>query len=229
MRKNIGIVFGVFLFFLSADFLPASAQEMAGITGIVTDKTGAAVSDADVKLVNSRNGTTHGAKTGSDGVYRIVQLAPGPGYTLTVSKDGFQTVSVSNLYLAVATSRSQDVRLDVGTVNQTVEVKSEGSVSLNTSDGTIGNNFDMRTVASLPNEFRDDPANLLRLQPGVVSAQVERRLIQAEAGTEPSLAPEPIRTTSRWTASMPRILRLETLLPRKRLFLLTRFRNSARK
>jgi len=171
MRKNIWIVFSVFLFFLSADFLPISAQEMAGITGIVTDKTGAAVSDADVKLVDSRNGATHGAKTGSDGVYRIVQLSPGPGYTLTVSKDGFQTVSVSNLYLAVATTRSQDIRLDIGTVNQTVEVRSEGSVSLNTSDSTIGNNFDMRTVASLPNEFRDDPANLLRLQPGVVSAQ----------------------------------------------------------
>lgn len=114
MRKNIWIVFSAFLFFLSADFSPASAQEMAGITGIVTDKTGAPVSDADVKLVDNRNGATHGAKTGSDGVYRIVQLSPGPGYTLTVSKDGFQTVSVSNLYLAVATTRSQDIRLDVG-------------------------------------------------------------------------------------------------------------------
>src|SRR5262249_7868446 len=31
--------------------------------------------------------------------------------------------------------------------------------------------FDLRAVSSLPNEFRDDPANLLRLQPGVVSAQ----------------------------------------------------------
>jgi hypothetical protein len=49
-------------------------------------------------------------------------------------------------------------------------------VSLDTTDSTIGNNFDLRAVSSLPNQFRGDVANLLRLQPGVVSADSQNNL-----------------------------------------------------
>ncbi len=47
-------------------------------------------------------------------------------------------------------------------------------MSLNTTDATIGNNLDMHAVENLPNEFRGDPANLLRIQAGVVSAQTNQ-------------------------------------------------------
>ena len=76
------------------------------------------------------------------------------------------------------------MRLEIGSINETVEVKSEGSVTLNTTDSTIGNNFDMRAVGTLPIEFRDDPSALLRLQPGVVSAQSEQT--GAGSATDPS-------------------------------------------
>jgi len=154
-------------------FLPAlsHAQDLAGLVGTVTDESGGAIGKATVTLVNTRTGSTMQSQTSDTGAYRFVQLAPGPGYELKVSRDGFKSITISNLYLAVATTRTQDVQLSLGTVTQTVEVKSEGSVSLDTTDSTIGNNFDLRAVADLPNEFRDDPANLLRLQPGVVSAQ----------------------------------------------------------
>ncbi|HEY5068369.1 MAG TPA: hypothetical protein VII37_01235, partial [Candidatus Acidoferrum sp.] len=81
-------------------------------------------------------------------------------------------------------TRTQNVQLDLGAVNQTVEVTSEGSVTLNTTDSTIGNNFDLRAVASLPIEFRDDPSALLRLQPGVVNAQSEQT--GANSASDPS-------------------------------------------
>ena len=147
------------------------AQEVAGLAGTVTDPSGGAIGDATVKLENTRTGATLETKTGSTGYYRFAKVDPGPGYQLTVGKDGFKSVTVSDLYLGVATTRTQDVQLSIGAVSETVEVQSQGSVSLNTTDSTIGNNFDLRAVADLPNEFRDDPANLLRLQPGVVSAQ----------------------------------------------------------
>jgi Carboxypeptidase regulatory-like domain len=153
-------------------FSPAlsHAQELAGLVGTVTDESGGAIGKATVTLVNTRTGTSLQSQTGDTGLYRFVQLAPGPGYELRFSKDGFKSVTISNLYLAVATTRTQDIQLAVGTVTQTVEVKSEGSVSLDTTDSTIGNNFDLRAVSSLPNEFRGNAANLLRLQPAVVSA-----------------------------------------------------------
>jgi hypothetical protein len=155
------------------------AQDVASIIGTVTDKTGSAVSDADVKLTDTRTGAVYESKTGAYGAYQFSKIAPGPGYVLTVSKDSFKTFSVSNLYLAVATTRTQDVVLEIGSITQKVEVQSEGSVSLNTTDITIGNNFDMRAVSSLPNEFRGNAANLLRLEPGVVSADTSNNLDDA--------------------------------------------------
>jgi hypothetical protein len=146
------------------------AQEVAGLAGTVTDSSGGAIADATAKLVNTRTGNNYEAKTNSTGYYRFVQLAPGPGYELTISRVGFKASTVANLYLPVATTRTQDIQLELGTVAQSVEVKSEGSISLDTTDVTIGNNFDMRAVATLPNQFRDNPGNLLRLQPAVVSA-----------------------------------------------------------
>lgn len=148
-------------------------QDVASITGTVSDKTGAPISDADVKLTDTRTGAAYEAKTGSYGAFLFSRVAPGPGYSLTVSKDNFKTFSVTNLYLAVASTRTQDVVLELGSITQKVEVTSEGSVSLNTTDITIGNNFDIRAVTSLPNEFRGNAANLLRLQPAVVSADTQ--------------------------------------------------------
>jgi len=160
--------------FLIFAALPAitRAQSVASVTGTVTDSSGAAVPDASVQLVDTRTGNAYSAKTASDGTYRIVDLPPGPGYSLTVKKDGFQSFVVGSLYLPVATPTTEDVKLQLGTVSQTVEVTAQGSVTLNTTDATIGHDLDMHAIETLPNEFRDNPGNLLRLEAGVVSAQV---------------------------------------------------------
>jgi Carboxypeptidase regulatory-like domain/TonB dependent receptor len=157
--------------FLLVPIGTAKAQSVGSVTGTVTDSSGAAVPGASITLQDTRNGTSYSAKTAGDGTYRIEDLPPGPGYTLTVKKDGFQTFVLNSLYLPVATATTQDVRLELGTVAQTVEVTAEGSVTLNTTDAAIGNNLDMHAVESLPNELRDDPGSLLRAEVGVISAQ----------------------------------------------------------
>jgi len=170
MRNWIFVAF-VLLLVLSVVPMVANAQSVASITGTVTDNSGAAVPGASVALVDTRTNSSYFGKTASDGTYRISEVPPGPGYSLTVKKDGFQVFAVNGLYLPVATATTQDVKLDVGTLSQKVEVTAQGSVTLNTTDATIGNNLDTHAIESLPNEFRDDPSNLLRLEPGVVSAQ----------------------------------------------------------
>jgi Carboxypeptidase regulatory-like domain len=148
----------------------ARAQEYAGLSGTITDASGAAISGASVRLTDTTKGSSYDATTNDTGYFRFVQLAPGPGYELTVNKDAFKSVTISNLYLPVATNTTQNLTLEVGAVTEKVTVQSEGSVSLDTTDSTIGNNFDVRAIANLPNEFRGNAANLLRLQPAVVSA-----------------------------------------------------------
>jgi hypothetical protein len=168
-----GALLGVFTTVMLFCLMPslAKAQTVASVTGTVTDSTGAAVPGAALKLVDTRTNTTYFGKTAGDGTYRITDVPPGPGYSLSVTKDGFQVFVVNALYLPVATATTQDVVLQLGTVSQKIEVTAEGSVTLNTTDTTIGNAIDMHAIASLPTEYRDDPGNLLRLEPGVVSAQ----------------------------------------------------------
>jgi hypothetical protein len=172
MRNGIfaGLVLAIWCVFPAA----TNAQNFASVTGTVTDTSGAAVVDANVTLLNTGTNASYAAKTGENGAYRIADIPPGPGHSLTVKKDGFEIFVVNNLYLPVATTTTQDVQLKLGTVQQKVEVTAEGSVTLNTTDTSIGNTFDMRTIESLPNEFRDDPGQLLRLEAGVVSAQTPR-------------------------------------------------------
>jgi len=171
MRKLVSLV-AVLLALLATCSSVVSAQGTgtASITGTVTDQSGSVLPGASVKVTDTRTNTDYFAKTSGDGTFRITDLPPGPGYSVTIKKDGFQTISIANLYLAVAVTTTQDIKMELGSIEQTVTVTATSSVTLDTTDATIGNNIDTHAIESLPNEYRDDPANLLRLSPGVVSA-----------------------------------------------------------
>jgi len=172
MRKPVYVLFFLMLALCALPtLLQAQVSGAASITGVVTDQSGSVLPGASIKLVDTRTNAEYFAKTSGDGTYRIAGLPPGPGYSVTVKKDGFQTFSISNLYLPVAVTTTQDIRLQLGSIEQTVTVTATGSVTLDTTDTMIGNPIDTHAIESLPNEYRDDPANLLRLEVGVVSAQ----------------------------------------------------------
>jgi Carboxypeptidase regulatory-like domain len=151
-----------------------SAQDVASLTGVVTDSSGAVVQDVAVKLLDTKTNTSYEAKTNSVGGYTFHDLLPGPGYQVTFTKEGFDTVTVPKLYLAVNTIHTQNAQLKVGKSSETVEVKGEGSaVSLDTNDASVGNSFDMNMVHELPVQVRDNPAALLAYQPGVTTSSTD--------------------------------------------------------
>src|SRR5579863_8621955 len=97
MRTRILAVLALAVLGLVPSF--ARAQSTSTLTGIVTDQSGALVPGASIKVIDTRTGTPYFGKTAGDGSYRIDSLPPGPGYALTVTKDGFQTFILNNLYL----------------------------------------------------------------------------------------------------------------------------------
>src|SRR6266853_2165850 len=159
----------VFVFFA---FFPAAmcAQEVSSVVGTVADKSGGAIQGVQVDLANAGSGLTQSVKTNERGLYQFLRVPPGSGYTLTFTKDGFQTAVMGDLYLNVNTASTRDVVLEVGSISQKVEVQANAEATLNTTDASIGNAFDSRLLHELPIEFRDSPAALLGLQPGVVTA-----------------------------------------------------------
>jgi hypothetical protein len=144
---------------------------VASLTGVVTDTTGALVVGADIALVNTATNASYHATTNSLGSYTIPNVPPGPGYKITFSGKGFEPVDVTNVYLNVANTRTQNAELHAGNVAVSVEVSAASQdVTINTTDATIGNNINVDLVNSLPVQARQDPTTLFTLQPGVATS-----------------------------------------------------------
>ncbi len=144
------------------------AQETsASLAGTVTDSTGASIPGATVLLVNPATGQKYTAITSGNGSYTISNVTPGQGYKETVSHAGFTAEAISGMALSVATTRTQNVTLTAGGVNETVEVSATNQdETLNTTDATIGNVVQVDSLNELPVQFRDSPSALFYQQPG---------------------------------------------------------------
>ncbi|HUN85636.1 MAG TPA: TonB-dependent receptor [Terracidiphilus sp.] len=166
MLKN-GVLTTVLLLFLvfSARIW---AQDVASITGTVTDQSGAVVPGVSVTLENPSTSVSYKALTNSLGSYTIQNVQPGPGYKITFSASGFSPTVITGLYLNVSATRTQNARLQVGNTAQTVEVSAAAStVTLDTTDATVGNNFQVQFMNDLPVQDRSNPTALFYQQPGV--------------------------------------------------------------
>lgn len=159
------------LFFSALSLTPALvfAQTTSTVTGVVTDSTGAVIPGAAVTLSNAARGLQFKVKTDSAGSYNIPNVPPGPGYQIEFEYPGFSPSQVQNVYVNVATARTQNAKLMPGS---TVEVKvtsSDAGVTLNTTDASIGNNFQVSKLNNLPVYSRNSPGALFTLQPGITN------------------------------------------------------------
>ncbi|HJZ65656.1 MAG TPA: carboxypeptidase-like regulatory domain-containing protein, partial [Candidatus Acidoferrum sp.] len=168
-RILVAVIFSLAGLGLSA----AYAQQFSGLTGVVTDNSGGAVSGVTVQLDNTSRALHFTTTTNDIGVYQFSHIPPATGYELTFTKDGFRKALVSNVSLGVGTVETRDVRLEVGDLAQSIEVFVTGEASLNTTDASIGNNIDTDRLRDLPAQFRNSPAALLALQPGVTPNTAE--------------------------------------------------------
>jgi len=163
-RSLVGIV-ALALIFCSPALL--RAQDVATITGVITDSTGAVVPGVNVTLQNSQTGDNYRTVTNASGSYTITQVKPGPGYKIEFAKEGFKATVISSLYLNVDATRTQNAQLMVGVTNEVVEVSGANQdVTLDTTDATIGNNVQVQYLNDLPVEDRSTPSSLFVQQPG---------------------------------------------------------------
>jgi len=147
-------------------------QQTSSVTGVVTDTTGAVISGADVKLTDTKTGAEQSTKTNEQGIYTFVKAAPGAGYKITFTAQGFDTVELTNVTLGVGITETHNAQMSVGQVTNTVTVTSSGDVTLNTTDASLGNVISTRRLQELPIQIRNSPAALIGLQPGVVGNNV---------------------------------------------------------
>ncbi|MEO7146035.1 MAG: TonB-dependent receptor [Bryobacteraceae bacterium] len=142
--------------------------EQASVTGTVVDASKAVVTEAQVTIRNVATNVTTRATTNSAGLYFIRALPPGT-YELTVEKAGFRTARVGNLPLTTGLAATQDVVLQLGTVQQAVEVNAT-AVQLEAQSSDMNSVVTSRAVAELPILGRD-PLSFAAVVPGVIPTQ----------------------------------------------------------
>jgi hypothetical protein len=136
--------------FLSA-LSVSRAQDQASITGVVTDPSGAVVPGVSVTLTNPSTGVKLTQTTDNLGSYRFPNVPPNTGYNVTFAHQGFAVAAISDIALSVGTTRTQNVRLTVGGESQTIAVSAVNeTVTLDTTDATIGNSIDVHQLEDLP-------------------------------------------------------------------------------
>ena len=138
----------------------------ATIRGTVTDPQGNSVPNAKVTLRNIATNWSRTLDVSNSGVYNF-ELIPVGDYELSVEAQGFRRADFPGIHALVGNTVTQDVKLEIGSISETVEVQAVSSaVQLNTEDATLGNNIESHQILSLPLEARN-VQSLLTLQPGV--------------------------------------------------------------
>ena len=123
-------------------------QSTAVLQGRVVDMNGAVVPRAQVSAQNSATGLSRNGETDSEGNYQIAALPVG-NYRVEVRARGFRTEVVEQLRIEVARIVVQEFRLEVGDINQTINVTAE-ALLIETATVSVGQVVDQRTVQELP-------------------------------------------------------------------------------
>src|SRR5438552_1118723 len=134
-------------FFLAAITLTCWAQDRGTITGRVTDPSGAVVAAATT-VTNLDTGIKINSVANVAGNYSVAGL-PFGRYEIACEMPGFRKYIRKDVDLNVAQTLSLDIALEVGAVEQTVEVTAAAPLlEKDTSD--LGTVIDKKQVEDLP-------------------------------------------------------------------------------
>jgi hypothetical protein len=123
------------------------------LNGTVADASGAVVPAAAVVATEIATGVETRVTTTDAGIYQIPYLPSGE-YKISVSKPGFRTSVVEDITLRVAQTLTVDVRMDLGQVNEAVNVTSESPL-VETSSSETGRYVSKREFDTWPVQVSD--------------------------------------------------------------------------
>lgn len=155
------------LLLISSEALAQISVSTGAIRGTVTDSNGEAVVGATVVLTNSLMGVNKETKTESDGTFIFPLVQPGSGYQVEIRATGFQRQLLSDLVVRVTEVTAASAKLEVGGLNQEVNIVGE-SQRVQTDSATLGGVLNTQVITALPLNTRN-PLQLLATDAGVIS------------------------------------------------------------
>src|ERR1700722_17909450 len=122
-------------------------QTLGGITGTVTDSSGAVISGATVTLVGDQTKLNRTQTTSSSGSYLFVNLPIGT-YTLSFTQQGFESQNISSIAVQANRTATVNAELKIGNVSESITV--EETPLINLVDTTNGYVMDKLEIDSVP-------------------------------------------------------------------------------
>jgi hypothetical protein len=146
-------------------FVYSQSSTSGAVLGTVKDASNAVVKGATVTLTDPSTNTSQTATTDSGGRYVFPVVNPGE-FVLKVEAKGFRTNLTNKLVVEVNKSANADVKLEVGTSSEVVEVTASTMTELQTQDASVGEVLSGTELNRMPVLGRS-AAQLIFLQPGV--------------------------------------------------------------
>lgn len=145
IRKKMTSLVGIMVLASAAMY---SQTSTGSLSGSVTDPNGAVVPGAKVTATSTTTGGKLEMMTTDAGLY-VFPAVPVSTYNITVEKTGFKKLNRTNIEIRIAQRQDLDLRLEVGDVQQTVEVSAEAPL-LETSSPERGQQLSQKFMDNLP-------------------------------------------------------------------------------
>jgi Carboxypeptidase regulatory-like domain len=162
LSKGLLVVWLLLLMGASRSF----AQSTASLGGTVTDPTGAVVPGASIKVRSLATNLVRETVSDSAGAYVVPSLQPGD-YEIRTTAAGFGTSVIKSVTLQVDQSVTANVRLNVQSTGETVQVEAGAAPIIDSQTITMGQVIDKETVQNIPLNGRHF-LDLTNLTPGAV-------------------------------------------------------------
>ena len=161
LRKILGTLLVLFL-----GAAPLLAQQgTTELRGRVADAQGGVLPGVTVTVRNQATGMYRETVSGSDGSFIASGLVPGT-YEVNAELSGFKKFQRKDLILEVGKTATIDVRMEVGGIEQTVNVSAESPL-VDVTSKEIGGNITTETLTQLPS-VNGNFIGFIGLLPGIV-------------------------------------------------------------
>ncbi len=153
----------------AATLSPAGlAQELSstkgGLSGVVTDKTGAIIPGAQLTIVGDAD--TRVVTTDDSGRFTVGNLTPG-NYDVKVEKETFKIAEAKHVSVVINRSSNINLSLEAGAIGETVEVNAN-SMEVDTNSTAIGENLTDTFYSQVP--VARNVGSLFYVAPGAVNS-----------------------------------------------------------
>jgi phage-related protein len=150
MRKVVALFV---LVFVASLVTRAQSNTEGGLTGTVTDASGAVLPGISVTATSEATSQALSAQTDSTGRYLLAHLQPG-NYDISINAAGFSQFRETAIVVEVGLVTTIDVKMTLASQTQEVTVTAEAAPMVNTEQSVFSHNFNGTDLNNLPMNIR---------------------------------------------------------------------------